>query len=94
MRDLAGNAEDQMKAAETSNAVFFRAHQVDQARPMFKVSWQALLASLTRPLQESEDEFVISLCLEGLRDCIHIACVFDMEESKTFIQSLAKFTNL
>jgi brefeldin A-inhibited guanine nucleotide-exchange protein len=61
---------------------------------MFKVSWQALLASLTRPLQESEDEFVISLCLEGLRDCIHIACRFDMEESKTFLQSLAKFTNL
>lgn len=28
MRDLAGNAEDQMKAAETSNAVFLRAHQV------------------------------------------------------------------
>lgn len=37
---------------------------------------------------------MISLCLEGLRDCIHIACIFDMEESKTFLQSLAKFTNL
>ena len=88
------NAEETMKSVEGSNAVFLSASSVEQAKPMFQVAHMALLAALTRPMQESQDNFVISLCLEGLRSSIHIASIFDMEVARTFLQSLSKFTNL
>lgn len=94
LRDLGQNAAETMKSVEGSNAVFLTASSIEQVRPMFRVSWQALLAALTRPMQESQDNFVISLCLEGLRTSIHVASIYDLEESRTFLQSLAKFTNL
>lgn len=94
MRALAGNAEDQMREVQGTNAVFLTATHAEHARPMFSVAWQGLLAALTRPLHESNDPFVISLCLEGLRSSIHVACLFDMPEAATFIQSMSKFTHL
>jgi len=94
MADRSLLAQEMMKGVEGSNAKFLTAKSMDLVRPMFKVSWQALLAALTRPLQESDDPFIISLCLEGLQSSIHIACIFDMEEAGTFLQSLSKFTHL
>jgi len=94
LAEMAGNVEDQIKSVENSNAVYLTATRLDLVRPMFQVSWQAVLASLTRPLQESHDLHVIQLCLEGLQHAIHIACNFAMEEATTFVESLAKFTLL
>lgn len=94
MEDRSAMAQEMMKGVEGSNAKFLTAKSLELVRPMFKVSWQALLAALTRPLQESDDPFIISLCLEGLQSSIHIACIFDMEEAGTFLQSLSKFTHL
>jgi brefeldin A-inhibited guanine nucleotide-exchange protein len=94
MEGMQKNAEETMKSVEGSNAVFLSASSVEQAKPMFQVAHMALLAALTRPMQESQDNFVISLCLEGLRSSIHIASIFGLEEARTFLQSLAKFTNL
>ena len=92
--EMADNVADTMKSLENSNAVYLTATRLDLVRPMFKVSWQAILTSLTRPLQESQDPYVVELCLEGLQHAIHISCNFNMEEASIFVESLAKFTQL
>lgn len=97
MRMKAENATEAMKSAEGSNAEFLMAQHkdVEHVRPMFKLAWQPLLAALTRSLNDASDPQLITMVLEGLLGCIHVACVFTMDlERRTFVQSLAKFTNL
>lgn len=60
-----------------------------------QVVWTSLMAAFTIPLNSTSDPHVVDLCLEGLRLCIHIACIFSMDlERGAFVPALAKFTNL
>lgn len=62
---------------------------------MIEVCWAPMLAAFSVPLDQSDDEVVISLCLEGFRNAIHVTAVMSMKTHRdAFITSLAKFTNL
>jgi brefeldin A-inhibited guanine nucleotide-exchange protein len=67
----------------------------EHVRPMFEVAWGPILGVYVHLLDQVEDESIISLCLEGLRDCVRIAAVFDIPLVRdTMVNTLTKFTTL
>lgn len=74
---------------------FYFASHIEHVKPMFEVCWMSLLAGLSGPFQENDDPDTVRSCLEGIRLCIRIACLFDIELPRiSFVSALAKFTNL
>ncbi|KAG9317513.1 hypothetical protein JVU11DRAFT_1718 [Chiua virens] len=74
---------------------FFSASHFVHVRPMFEVAWIPFLASLSSPLQNTDDLDVVDLCLDGFKNAIRIVCFFDLElERNAFVTTLAKFTFL
>lgn len=54
-----------------------------------------MLAAFSVPLDQSDDEVVIALCLEGFHYAIHVTAVMSMKTHRdAFVTSLAKFTSL
>lgn len=57
--------------------------------------WMSVLAGITGPLKEYNDEEAVRLCLEGLKFSIKMACIFDMEDAKkAFVNALVQFQSL
>ena len=55
----------------------------------------SILAALTPPFKEYDEEDVSRTCLEGIKLSIRIACMFDLNYAKTsFISALVQFQNL
>lgn len=74
---------------------YYSASHLEHVRPMFEVAWMPFLAALSGPLQETDDQDVVELCLEGFKHAIKIVCLFDLElERNAFVTTLAKFTFL
>ncbi|KAI8610970.1 hypothetical protein BC830DRAFT_1069281 [Chytriomyces sp. MP71] len=74
---------------------FFTASHYEHVKPMFSIIWMAVLASLSCPLQDSEDIELVKLALDGFRYAAKIICMFDLEaERKSFLSTLAKSTHL
>lgn len=48
---------------------------------MLQLAWTPLLAAFSVGLQDCDDQEVASLCLEGIRCAIRIACIFSMQVS-------------
>lgn len=46
---------------------------------VFQLAWTPLLAAFSVGLQDCDDPEVASLCLEGIRCAIRIACIFSMQ---------------
>ncbi|CAB1335935.1 unnamed protein product, partial [Coregonus sp. 'balchen'] len=62
---------------------------------MEALAWTPLLAAFSVGLQDCDDQEVASLCLEGIRCAVRIACVFSMQlERDAYVQALARFTLL
>lgn len=62
---------------------------------MIEVCWAPMLAAFSVPIDQSDDEVVIALCLEGFRYAIHVTAVMSMKTHRdAFVTSLAKFTSL
>ncbi|KAI3357087.1 hypothetical protein L3Q82_015558 [Scortum barcoo] len=62
---------------------------------VFQLAWTPLLAAFSVGLQDCDDPDVASLCLEGIRCAIRIACIFNMQlERDAYVQALARFTLL
>jgi len=62
---------------------------------MFSIVWLAALATFSTLFQESEDDEIIELCLEGYRIGFQMAVQLGMEvEAEAFVNSLASFTLL
>lgn len=62
---------------------------------MFEVAWMPILAGISGPLQTTDELDLITLSLEGFKQAIKIACLFDLElERNAFVTTLAKFTFL
>jgi brefeldin A-inhibited guanine nucleotide-exchange protein len=84
----------QRKGSQT-NPQFFSASHFVHVKPMFEVAWIAFLAGLSGPLQETEDNEIVELCLDGFKSAIRIVCFFDLElERNAFVTTLSKFTFL
>uniref|UniRef100_A0A671K6L9 Brefeldin A-inhibited guanine nucleotide-exchange protein 2-like n=1 Tax=Sinocyclocheilus anshuiensis TaxID=1608454 RepID=A0A671K6L9_9TELE len=95
MEQMAKTAKALMEAVSHAQAPFFSATHLEHVRPMFKLAWTPLLAAFSVGLQDCDDQDVASLCLEGIRCAIRIACIFNMQlERDAYIQALARFTLL
>lgn len=62
---------------------------------MVEACWAPMLAAFSVPLDQSEDEIIIALCLEGFRSAIRVTAGMSMKTHRdAFLTSLAKFTSL
>lgn len=76
-------------------SIYYSATDVVILRFMIEVCWAPMLAAFSVPLDQSDDEVLISLCLEGFRHAIHVTSVMSMTTHRdVFVTSLAKFTSL
>ncbi|PNY04506.1 brefeldin a-inhibited guanine nucleotide-exchange protein 2-like [Trifolium pratense] len=83
------NHENEMKS------VYYAAADAVILRFMIEVCWAPMLAAFSVALDQSDDEIVICLCLEGFRYAIHVTSVMSMKTHRdAFVTSLAKFTSL
>ncbi|XP_052337630.1 brefeldin A-inhibited guanine nucleotide-exchange protein 2-like isoform X1 [Oncorhynchus keta] len=95
MEQMAKTAKALMEAVSHAQAPFFSATHLEHVRPMFKLAWTPLLAAFSVGLQDCDDQEVASLCLEGIRCAVRIACIFSMQlERDAYVQALARFTLL
>lgn len=44
-----------------------------------QLAWTPLLAAFSVGLQDCDDQAIATLCLEGIRCALRIACIFHME---------------
>lgn len=49
---------------------------------VFQLAWTPFLAAFSVGLQDCDDTEVASLCLEGIRCAIRIACIFNIQVKK------------
>uniref|UniRef100_A0A674F2G9 SEC7 domain-containing protein n=1 Tax=Salmo trutta TaxID=8032 RepID=A0A674F2G9_SALTR len=95
MEQMAKTAKALMEAVSHVQAPFTSATHLDHVRPMFKLAWTPFLAAFSVGLQDCDDTEVASLCLEGIRCAIRIACIFTIQlERDAYVQALARFTLL
>ncbi|XP_009076409.1 PREDICTED: brefeldin A-inhibited guanine nucleotide-exchange protein 2-like, partial [Acanthisitta chloris] len=95
MEQMAKTAKALMEAVSHAKAPFTSATHLDHVRPMFKLVWTPLLAAYSVGLQNCDDTEVASLCLEGIRCAVRIACIFGMQlERDAYVQALARFSLL
>uniref|UniRef100_A0A8C5CIT8 SEC7 domain-containing protein n=1 Tax=Gadus morhua TaxID=8049 RepID=A0A8C5CIT8_GADMO len=95
MEQMAKTAKALMEAVSHAQSPFFSATHLEHVRPMFKLAWTPLLAAFSVGLQDCDDPDVATLCLEGIRCAIRIACIFSMQlERDAYVQALARFTLL
>jgi len=74
---------------------FTSAKYGEHIMPMFKLAWTPSLAAFSIGIQDSDDNKVVDLCLNGIRCAIRIACIFHLElERDAYMQALARFTLL
>uniref|UniRef100_UPI00358E014C brefeldin A-inhibited guanine nucleotide-exchange protein 1-like n=1 Tax=Myxine glutinosa TaxID=7769 RepID=UPI00358E014C len=95
MEQMSKTAKALMEAVSHVQAPFTSATHLDHVRPMFKLAWTPFLAAFSIGLQDCDDTEVASLCLDGIRCAIRIACIFHMQlERDAYVQALARFTLL
>nr|KYP64465.1 Brefeldin A-inhibited guanine nucleotide-exchange protein 2 [Cajanus cajan] len=94
--DLIRHMQEQFKEkARKTESIYYAATDVVILRFMIEVCWAPMLAAFSVPLDQSDDEVVICLCLEGFRYAIHVTSVMSMKTHRdAFVTSLAKFTSL
>lgn len=75
--------------------MYYAATDVVILKFMIEVCWAPMLAAFSVPLDQSDDEAIISQCLEGFRCAIHVTAAMSMKTQRdAFVTSLAKFTSL
>ncbi|XP_041422402.1 brefeldin A-inhibited guanine nucleotide-exchange protein 1 isoform X1 [Xenopus laevis] len=95
MEQMAKTAKALMEAVSHVQVPFTSATHLEHVRPMFKLAWTPFLAAFSVGLQDCDDTEVASLCLEGIRCAIKIACIFCIQlERDAYVQALARFTLL
>ncbi|KAG6597193.1 Brefeldin A-inhibited guanine nucleotide-exchange protein 2, partial [Cucurbita argyrosperma subsp. sororia] len=94
--DLIRHMQEQFKEkARKTESVYYAATDVVILRFMIEVCWAPMLAAFSVPLDRSDDDVVIALCLEGFQYAIHVTAVMSMKTHRdAFVTSLAKFTSL
>lgn len=80
---------------EDSSHVYYAASNIQHVKSIFDTIWMSILAGLTAPFKEYDEEDVIKMCLEGIRLSIKISCMFELQYAKkSFIGALVQFQNL
>ncbi|KAL4720379.1 hypothetical protein ACJJTC_001078 [Scirpophaga incertulas] len=95
MEQISTAAKNLMESVSHVQTPFTTAKHVEHVRPMFKMAWTPFLAAFSVGLQDCDDTEIASLCLDGIRCAIRIACIFHMSlERDAYVQALARFTLL
>lgn len=95
MEMISSAAKNLMESVSHAQAPFTTAKHLEHVRPMFKMAWTPFLAAFSVGLQDCDDPEVATLCLDGIRCAIRIACIFHMTlERDAYVQALARFTLL
>lgn len=95
MEQMASTAKVLMEGVSHVKAPFTSAKHLQHVRPMFKMAWTPFLAAFSVGLQDCDDPEVATLCLDGIRCAVRIACIFHMTlERDAYVQALARFTLL
>lgn len=77
------------------DGIFYVASSVLHVKSIFDTLWMSILAALTPPFKEYDEEEVNQLCLEGIKLAIRIACMFRIDYARTsFVRALVQFQNL
>ncbi|XP_046659778.1 brefeldin A-inhibited guanine nucleotide-exchange protein 1 isoform X2 [Homalodisca vitripennis] len=88
-------AKNLMESVSHVQAPFTSAKHLEHVRPMFRLAWTPFLAAFSVGLQDCDDPEIATLCLDGIRCAIRIACIFHMTlERDAYVQALARFTLL
>lgn len=93
---LVRNLGKKLKSDDTrTTSTFYAASHVYHVKSIFDTLWMSILAGLTPPFKEYDEEDVLKICLEGIKLSIKIACMFDLDYARTsFIGALVQFENL
>ncbi|KAL8142211.1 hypothetical protein V2J09_015243 [Rumex salicifolius] len=92
--DLIKHMQQQFKE-KARKSVYYAATDVVILRFMIEVCWAPMLAAFSVPLDQSDDELIVSLCLDGFQAAIHVTSVMSMKTHRdAYVTSLAKFTSL
>ncbi|XP_055713597.1 brefeldin A-inhibited guanine nucleotide-exchange protein 1 [Phlebotomus papatasi] len=95
MEAISTTAKNLMESVSHFKSPFTSAKHLEHVRPMFKMAWTPFLAAFSVGLQDCDDTEIASLCLDGIRCAIRIACIFHMTlERDAYVQALARFTLL
>ncbi|KAG6519455.1 brefeldin A-inhibited guanine nucleotide-exchange protein 2-like isoform X1 [Zingiber officinale] len=94
--DMIKQMQEQLKEkAPKTESIYHSTTDVVILRFMIEVCWAPMLAAFSVPLDQSDDQNVITLCLEGFRSAVHVTAVMAMKTQRdAFVTSLAKFTSL
>eukprot|EP00934_Nitzschia_sp_Nitz4_P000938 Nitzschia sp. Nitz4//scaffold97_size77645//35123//41576//NITZ4_005518-RA/size77645-processed-gene-0.93-mRNA-1//-1//CDS//3329560656//938//frame0 len=83
------------KSAHSERSELRDVDPMDVVRPMFDVTWGAVVGILSQMTEMSNDEGIVAVCLNGFVYAIRIAARCNMPLARnTFINSLTKFTLL
>lgn len=95
MEAISATAKNLMESVSHVRESFTSAKHLEHVRPMFKMAWTPFLAAFSVGLQDCDDPEIATLCLDGIRCAIRIACIFHMTlERDAYVQALARFTLL
>jgi len=95
MEQMAATARALMESVAHVETMFTLAKHQEHVKPMFKLAWTPFLAAFSVGLQDCDSSEIATLCLEGIRYSIRIACIFQMElERNAYVQALSRFTLL
>jgi brefeldin A-inhibited guanine nucleotide-exchange protein len=94
---LAKRGKDQIKGNKKTHEMdlFVLVNDTEHIKTMFEDTWSANLAVFSVLLEESDEERITSLCLEGFLHAIKVCGYYRMNtERDAFVSSLSKFTQI
>ncbi|KAI1383764.1 Sec7-domain-containing protein [Hypoxylon trugodes] len=87
--------KNQRKNAAKAGIKFIPATSFRHVGPMFDVTWMSFFSAFSNQMQKAQNLEVNKLCLEGMKQAIKIACLFDLSTPReAFMSALKNTTNL
>ncbi|KAI1800775.1 Sec7-domain-containing protein [Daldinia bambusicola] len=87
--------KNQRKNAARAGVKFIPATSFRHVGPMFDVTWMSFFSAFSNQMQKAQNLEVNKLCLEGMKQAIKIACLFDLATAReAFMSALKNATNL
>lgn len=87
--------KNQRKNAAQAGIKFIPATSFRHVGPMFDVTWMSFFSAFSNQMQKAQNLEVNKLCLEGMKQAIKIACLFDLATPReAFMSALKNTTNL
>ncbi|KAL7629831.1 guanine nucleotide exchange protein for ADP-robosylation factor [Parahypoxylon ruwenzoriense] len=87
--------KNQRRNAAKAGIKFIPATSFRHVGPMFDVTWMSFFSAFSSQMQKAQNLEVNKLCLEGMKQAIRIACLFDLATPReAFMSALKNATNL